>query len=71
VDLSTCYVVDVRYDGADWSNFKAITSLVEGATCDAIKPRFVRTELIERQIQDCAATPGVTVGKVVDALLGE
>jgi hypothetical protein len=69
VGLSTFYVVDVRYEGADWSNLKAITSLVEGAICDAIKPRFVRTELIERQIQDCAATPGVTVEEAVDALL--
>ena len=64
-------MVDVRCDGADWSNLKAITSLVEGAKCDAIKPRFGRIKLIERQIQDCAATPGVTVEEAVDALLGD
>jgi 3-hydroxybutyrate dehydrogenase len=49
----------------------ALETARTGVTCNAINPGFVRTELIERQIQDRAASLGVTVEEAVDALLGE
>jgi 3-hydroxybutyrate dehydrogenase len=49
----------------------ALETARTGVTCNAINPGFVRTELIERQIQDRAATLGVSEAEAIEALLGE
>lgn len=49
----------------------ALETARAGVTCNAINPGFVRTELIERQIQDRVASLGVTVEDAIDAMLGE
>ena len=49
----------------------ALEAAGTGITCNAINPGFVRTDLIDRQITDRAATLGVSIDDAVDALLSE
>jgi 3-hydroxybutyrate dehydrogenase len=49
----------------------ALETARTGVTCNAINPGFVRTELIERQIHDRAASLGVSEEEAIETLLGE